>query len=296
MSKEKTNLVYKIIIILLIIIIAWLFYDKITIGKTNNQLERDVETTSRLKDSLKQELSTMYIELDELKTNNTQINDSLIKQQQKVKELIVQLNNTKATDRANINKLKSQIRSMQEIMRSYISQIDSLNIVNADLKQENSIIRNDLNQVVEHNKELTGQKDSLEQTVSVAKELLMSDVSIHALNKRDKKTDRSKKTFKFKVCLTLSENKVAGIGKKRIYLRLTEPTTSKVMLNEESGEFNFKGEMIAYSAVKEINYSGDETPVCVFFRTNGYELPAGKYTAFIFIDGYEAGNIDLKLK
>ncbi len=297
MSKDNSKLVYKITIILLIIAIAWLFYDKMATGKRNALLEKQLEATlEHTRDSLNKELTTLYIDLNELETTNEAINDSLKVQQQKVKELITKLANTKTSDKAKINKLKAEIETLKKIMRSYFRQIDSLNQENASLKEENTRIKTNLQVVDKQNQDLTNQKDSLEQTVAVGKELSIYSENFTAMNKRDKKTDRHKKTSKFKVCFTLSENKIASVGRKNIYIRIAEPTTSRILTNRNSGEFMFQGNSIMYSAVREIEYLGKAERICVYYNVLDEELSKGEYTAFIFVGGQELGSVKLKLK
>ncbi|MBN2890766.1 MAG: hypothetical protein JXL97_02775 [Bacteroidales bacterium] len=296
MTKKQSNLGYKITIILLSAVIAWLVYDKITTGKENNALIAEIEETSFQKDSLNSELSELYLTYNELYTNNESLNDSLGNQQQKIKELMEEISKVKSNDYARINQLKTEVETLKKIMKSYVRQIDSLYQENKILIAENTEIKHNYTQVVDINEQLTEQKDSLQETVNVAKELTAYNTSFVALNQRGKTTDRIKKAEKFQICFMMSENKVATTGRKNIYIRVTKPGSGEVLRNDNSGFFNFQGESIAYSSVRTLEYDGSAQDICLFYDINTEDLPEGDYTVFIFVDGRQIGDKTITLK
>ncbi len=295
MSEKKSNLGYKITIFLLSAIIIWLVIDKITTRKKIVQQITVIEEVSKEKDSLRNELEQMYLSYSDLETNNQALNDSLAAEQQKIKDLLDELENVKSSDNYRIQQLKDEVETLKKIMKSYVRQIDSLYQENQVLIAENTKIKKDFEQKVEQTEVLTEQKDSLEQTVNVAKELTAYSISLSALNRRGKETNRTRKLRKFQVCFVLSENKVVNKGRKYVYIRVTKPN-GKVLRNDQSGFFNFEGKSIAYSAVKEIEYNGSSQNICMYYKRILDDLPRGDYTVFIFIDGSEIGNKKIYLK
>lgn len=295
MSEKKSNSGYKITIILLSVVIAWLLYDKITTGKENTELITEIEVTSFEKDSLRNELSDLYLTYSDLQTNNASLNDSLSKQQEKVKELMDELSKVKANDYARIQQLKKEVETLKKVMKSFVHQIDSLYQENQVLIAENTQIKENYDEVVVINENLTSEKDSLEQTVTVAKELTAYNTSFVALNKRGKTTNRIKKVQQFQLCFMLSENKIASTGRKNVYIRITQPGSGAVLRNDNSGFFNFQGNSIAYSSVRQVEYDGTSTDVCIFYDLVIEDLPKGDYTAFIFVDGKQIGDKKITL-
>lgn len=295
MTTKKSNLGYKITIIILVLLSVYLIIDKVFTTKENSQLIVTLEENTYQKDSLRDELNELYLSYATLETNNQSINDSLDKQQAKVKKLIEELKNVKSSDYAKIQQLKKEIETLKNVMKSFVSQIDSLYQQNQILKVENKEIKNQYNQVVTENETLITQKDSLAQTVSIAKELKAYNINFVASNKRDKTTDRIKKTEKFQVCFMISENKITSIGRKNVYLRIAKPD-GEILRNNNSGFFNYQGESIAFSSSKEIDYNGNSQNVCIFYLVEVEGLPEGKYTAFIFVDGFIIGDQKITLK
>ena len=68
-------------------------------------------------------------------------NDSLLykleNERTKVIRLQEELRMTKATDQAEIRRLKDELSTLRKVLRSYIHQIDSLNRLNEELRAEN---------------------------------------------------------------------------------------------------------------------------------------------------------------
>lgn len=61
-----------------------------------------------------------------------------------------------------------------------------------------------------------------------------------------------------------------------------------------SGNFEYEGKNIEYSAVKTIEYSGQEQHVTLYVNISEY-LSAGQYSAHIFADGQMIGSGTLDL-
>ena len=125
-------------------------------SQRHNMVEMETVLTQE-KDSLANELRHMVFAYDTLKTNNDSLNAGLEKERTR----IVQLLSINASNAQLIKKYKSEIKTMREIMKSYIVQIDSLNTRNKILVAENSEIRQEISQVKNTNTELSKGKKEL---------------------------------------------------------------------------------------------------------------------------------------
>ncbi len=118
----------------------------------------DMETVlTEEKDSLANELRRISFAFDTLKTNNDTLNANL----EKDKEKIIQILAINESNVRLIRQYKKEIKTMREIMKSYIVQIDSLNTRNKLLVAENSEIRQEMKQVKSTNTELSKAKEVL---------------------------------------------------------------------------------------------------------------------------------------
>lgn len=295
MADKQSNIGYKITIILLSFIIIYFVFDKINTIKQKDIMVVQIEQQSLMKDSLNDELADLLLAYDGLETNNAQINDSLAAQQQQVRDLMIELQNVKANDYARIQQLMGEVETLKDIMKSYVQHIDSLYQENQILIAQNDQIQQQFDDQVQHTQDLSTQNDSLQQTVQVAKELTAYSLNFTALNQRGKDTQRGRKVKKFQVCFLLSENQIITTGRKYLYIRITKPS-GEVLRNGSSGFFNYQGNDIAYSSVKEIEYDGSSQNLCMFYTIDTDDLPAGQYSVFIFSEGKEIGDISITLK
>ena len=101
----------------------------------HNMFEMETVLTEE-KDSLANELRRISFAFDTLKTNNDTLNANLARD----KEKIVQILSINESNVRLIRQYKKEIKTMREIMKSYIVQIDSLNTRNKVLVAENSEI------------------------------------------------------------------------------------------------------------------------------------------------------------
>ena len=133
--------------ILLYILIALLLAAAVTMGILWNDSQKKntemLELFAIEKEELESEYSTFATQYDELKIRIT--NDSL---QQKLEEeklrtqlLLEELKHTKATDAAEITRLKKELKTVRAVLRTYVIQIDSLNRLNEALTTENKEVQ-----------------------------------------------------------------------------------------------------------------------------------------------------------
>ncbi len=295
--EEKTqskNTILWILLFLFGLIIIFLVYSNLKTKKQYQQTIYNLERTAEEKDSLQLELEQIYVQYQQLKTNNDTLNQKLASQKQKVAQLIQELRHVKATDKQKIEQLKQEVSLLRNIMRSYIRQIDSLYQKNQILVQENKKIKEQYTAVIVEKQELEQQTDSLKKTVKIASSLDARPVSFVALSKRDRETRRIRKAQKFQVCFTILANKIAQKGTRKVYLRIARPD-GEILINENSSTFTYQGKEIFYSAMKEVDYEGKDTQVCIYYLNNT-ELPAGKYTAYVFVDDRLVLTTDINLK
>jgi len=292
-QKSTNSKIYIAVIVIQLIIIIWLVFDKLTTKTETITIIQQLEASTFEKDSLTNELEQLLVQYNELQTNNDTLNSKLLAEQTKIAELLEQIKNTKSSNYALIKQYKEEAETLREIMRSYIKQIDSLYTKNEILMAENKEIKQNYNSVIDEKETLIEEKDSLKNQVAIAAVLKAQNIDFQALNARDKETTRISKTEKFVACFNLSENAITTQGTKNVYVRITKPT-GEVLGNSKSGFFTFQGSEIAYSASKSVTYDGKLQNVCIYFL-NSEELAVGDYNVYIFVDGNQIGNYKINL-
>ena len=109
-----------------------------------------------------------------------------IREQQRTQELLEELRRTKATDAAEITRLKKELATVRAILRSYVLQIDSLNQVNTELMNENNRVRSELAESNQQNMQLTSSNASLSEKVAIASQLNAANINVIMLDKKGK--------------------------------------------------------------------------------------------------------------
>ncbi len=291
---NSTSKILIVIVIIETLLIGWLLYDKFQQQKVNKEIGHELVQVKSDKAAIEEELTSISKRYDELKTNNKEINEKLEVQKAKIAETLEQLKHVKNTDRYKIKQLQDETETLKSIMKDFVKQIDALNTENKKLHIENSQIKENYNNAVAQTETLTYLKDSLSAQVRIAKELKAENITVLPLNKRDHSTSRASKFYKVKVCFTIDDNVLARSGTRFAYIRIAAPD-GIILLNSESGMFNFHDREIAYSSKREITYNGKKTDACTYFIANT-EIVPGNYDVDIFMDGGQIGETTFSLK
>jgi hypothetical protein len=159
---------------------------------------------------------------------------------------------------------------------------------------ENSEVKSKYKDVLIRNENLNFERDSLAGTVGLAATLKTMNLMATGINVRGKETQAIDKLDKIKVCFTIDENVVAAKGKKWVYIRIAKP--DKYVISESEYDlFVYDGKEIAYTARREIDYTGDKNDLCIYWKKS-QELQPGLYYVDIFADGKRIGTIAFTLK
>lgn len=289
---------------IIVLLIAGLIYLAYNLSE-QTQINRDMEELATLdKQEMEGEYRQFADQYSEMKTriNNDSIIAQLTREQERTEQLLQELKKTKATDAAEITRLKKELASVRAVLRSYVLEIDSLNRLNQALQDENSQIRTELEESNQQNQALTNDNASLSQKVAIAAQLNAVNIDIMMIVKAalsSKTKERTKhphkiggSTNEMKVRFVLSRNVTASNGMRKIYVRILTPTGS--VLNV-SGQCPFEDKEVAYTAVKAIEYTGEETPMELFVAKKETLIP-GDYRVQVIADGHEIGARTIELE
>ena len=282
------------VVVTLLVAVAVLIIKIVQSTNTISGYREEVTFVEEQKVKLEGELNNIIITYDSLKTENDSINIQLEAQQNYIKKLLKQ----KASDVYKIKKYQDELGTLRKIMRSYIVQIDSLNTKNKELTEQNVQLSEKINKVQTDYHALTKEKEKLDETVALAQTLSTYSIVCEALKERtgreSKPVDKADKTDLIRVCFTVRENKVANAGSKTIYMRIIRPDDF-VLAAEEAGLFENEGEMIAYSAKRDLEYDKNDIDMCIFWNRTE-ELIPGTYKVNLYAEGYQIGESTLTLK
>ena len=266
----------------------------------SSQLEQQKEDNDKFrklaemdKKEMENEYAQFAVQYDEMK--RTVKNDSLLhrieQEQNRANALLAELRKVKSDDAAEIARLKKELATVREVLRQYIIQVDSLNRLNQTLRDENAMVKQQYTTATTQITTLTEEKQKLDKTVAIAAQLDATGLSLQPQNKKGKTAKKTKDITKFVASFRISRNVTAKTGERRVYLRILKPTNDVV---NQSGTFSYEGTSLGYSAVKTVEYNGEETPVTMFVNVSEM-LTAGTYRMFIFVDGQMIGSTSMSM-
>ena len=281
----------KILIPLILVILALIGGIAYLMGnlEQQKQVNRDMQELAELdKQEMENEYERFALQYSEMKTqiNNDSIVEQLTKEQMKTQKLLEELKKVKADDAREITRLKKELATVREVLRSYIIQVDSLNRLNESLKQENSRVNAVLQERNSQIAGLSNEKASLSEKVAIAAQLDATNISLSLLNKRDKPTKKLKDTKKMLVNFTITKNVTASNGHRTIYVRIQNPGGNTL---SGGGSFAYENRNLEYSMKKTIEYTGEEVSVATFWNVSQM-LEGGQYRVSIFADGNMIGS------
>lgn len=292
-NKTNTGMLYGILG-LLVVILAVAVYMLLDTRKNLNVVSADLAEKTEFfrmeKDSLEGELRNIYFRYDTLETNSIELQADMQMQQEKIEKLIA----IQRDDAYKIRMYRKEMETIRTVLRSYIVQIDSLNLQNQELMAENKQLKNTSRRLSSEKEQLEKDKTQLEEIKSLATSLQVSDIDLVLLSKRDKPTSRIRSATKVRVDFTIRANKVTPAGEKAIYLRLIRP--DKVVLGSPDLEMIVLGEeQIPASASRTITYENTDLPVSIFWTNDG-EIVPGEHIVELYSEGELIGNASFILK
>lgn len=275
----------------------------------NDRQSQETESARALADSLSMandrlQLTNEFNQLnaDFMQYEDQQVylkNDSLIEQynqaRNRVQQLLRQLENEKqsnSANRARIKQLEGEIATLKGIVRHYLEEIKRLG-------EENEGLRKEISEVTQRNEALqtqneTAQRDNAElaRTVTLAKKLNITSLSLHAYNKKDKDEKNITKARKLGVTFTVSPNNTAAPGMKDFYIRIVTPEGTVL---GGGPAFSYDGASLQSTAHRSVEYANRETPVSIY-TTVGTTLTPGGYRVEVFCDGYRLDSREFNMK
>lgn len=277
------------IIAAVLIAISVLFYIQ------NREMNTIVENLNEEKTILTEEYQKLAFNYDSLHSDNDTLNLMLEMERERIAQLVEELKTLKATNTARIREFQKELTTLRGVLRTYIVQIDSLNQRNQVLTQENLEHRRRYTQIQSSFRELEEVKSTLEEKVTIASRLDVTNLMAEGLNPSGRKTDRSNRIAKIRVCFTVLKNVTAPVGMKDFYLRIERPD-GQLLLHSLDDKFRHEDADINYSAMRSIEYGGEETDVCIFYEADAGELLSGEYIADVFADGFHLKSLRFTLR
>ena len=289
--NKKILIPIVVVMLALVAGVAWLFMSL----QEQKQVNQDMQELAELdKKEMENEYERFALQYSEMKTqiNNDSIIEQLTQEQMRTQQLLEELKQVKASDAREIARLKKELATVRAVLRDYVMQIDSLNRLNESLKQENSTVKAELAEKNQQVAGLSSEKASLSEKVAIAAQLDATNIVMQMIDKHGKVAKKLKDCKQMKVNFAITKNVTASNGNRTIYVRIQNPGGNVLT---GGGTFAYENRNLECSAKKVIEYTGEETPVTVYWNMTQM-LEAGDYRVSIFADGNMIGSRTFNFK
>jgi len=282
---KKTKITLGVVAAVVALVIGFLLY---TMREQMLESKQMLELAEMDKREMENEYEQFAMQYNEMMTqiNNDSLVAQLEQEQKRTEELLEELRRVKSSDAAEIMRLKKELATLREVLRSYVLQIDSLNRMNEALTQENTNLKTQNQQAQQHISNLSSENESLSDKVAIASQLDATNIVVEARNKKGKAAKQIKDVRKFAISFNISRNVTTATGIRTIYVRISTPTGDVLT---KGGTFAYENRQLEYSIRKDIEYTGEEQSVQVFWDV-AEALSAGNYRVDIFADGHNIGS------
>jgi ribosomal protein L29 len=237
------------------------------------------------KEELTDEYSQLAVQYEgyELNVNNDSIIELFEAEKMKVQRLREELRTVKSTNTSRISELKKELATVRGVLKTYIAQVDSLNKKNSQLQEENQVVTRKFHEARSNANQLSKEKEQLSERGTMASQLDATNIIIKSVNKKGKDEKKVSKVTQLNISFIITKNITAPTGEKSIYVRIAKPDDD-VLVKSAGNVFMYENKNIAYSIRKDIEYSGEEQSVIVYWKVEEF-LEAGSYRVDIFADG-----------
>jgi hypothetical protein len=283
---EKKNWIpIALVALLLLGGIAYLYVSLDEQKKVNQDMQELAELDKKEMQNEYEKFAQQYSEM-KTQINNDSIVEQLTQEQLKTQKLLEELRNVRATDAREITRLKKELATCRAVIRSYVLEIDSLNRLNQNLTAENTRVKGQYEEATRRIESLNTEKSSLSEKVAIAAQLDAVGISLSLNDKKGKNTKKIEKAKNLQVNFSIAKNVTASNGVKTLYVRIQTPN-GQTLTN--GGTFTYENRSLQYSMKKQVEYTGNETPVSMFWNISEF-LSEGTYKVSIFADGHLIGS------
>jgi len=288
---KRNNIILGILGVLLVGAVAFL---GVSLKRERDANEDMRELAALDKKEMENEYQQFADQYSEMKTriNNDSIIAQLTEEQLKTQRLLAELKKVKSDDAREITRLKKELATVREVLRSYVLEIDSLNRLNQKLQATNEELRVSNEEATRKIEGLSSERISLTEKVAIAAQLDATDINLTAKNKRGKTTKEISKAKTLQLNFRIAKNVTATTGLRTLYVRVMTPAGN---ILGGSGSFPYENKTLQYSIKRTVEYSGEEMPVTMYWDV-AEALSSGTYQVSIFADGNMIGSRSVAFK
>jgi cell division protein ZapB len=250
----------------------------------------DLQKANLELDSMRKELDTKIAEVLKLGGDTASLGELKRQIERDLKDARGKLRIT----RVAMDELRSRIERYEEIMERKDDEIAQIKQERDVLFKDNQKLKTKIVQREDSIENLKKTKSQLASQVALASVLKAEDVKVTIIDSKGKEREddkyKAKRIAKIKVAFTISDNKVAKIETKDVYLQVRDEA-GNVLYDVATGGGMFKntaGDEMPFTS-KLSFFFDNKTPNLSFVWDRGSEWKAGNYQVLVYCEGERIG-------
>jgi len=286
-SSSSLKVIIAILAILLIGSLVYIY--KIT--SDAKQVQTELTKSVSEKDLVMKDLQDLKTTYDAAIAENTSMSDELIKERDKV----VNLMNDISKSKGDVSKYRSQYQKLESNMKVLIAENDTLKKENVVLTTQRDSTIVVLGESKKYNEVLIGQNEELSKTVEIGSKLSVLNMKTAAYKTKSSgkqvETDKAGRVDVLRISFTIAENQIAKSGDKDYYVQVID-SKNNVLGNKQTVSFGEKS--LTYSFITTVKY--ENKTVQVSQDLPGKDFAKGTYFVNVFDKGELASKTSFTLK
>ena len=289
-TSRRLILFFGIIVLLLI---ASLFFQQ---NKMSEEMELKVQFIEQ-KNMLRDELDDLIDEHDELLDEYGDLNGQLYDKDSIIQNQIAEIRNL-IRSKNDLIEARRKIAVLKDISKKYLSNIDSLLVINENLTiEKDSVIKENKN-INWKNYKLSKQNKKLAEKISKGSVLEVLNIDAQGLRYRgtgkEVSTRFAKKVQKLRICFRIGANQISDQEEKIVFMQLIDDK-GKLVKGKENITVNISDSIFNCTTSSMFKYSNIEINNC-FEWERILQLESGNYLINLIIEGRVSGQQEFKLR
>ena len=298
-----------------------MYYNSSQKDKLIEKHELKLDEAEQVKVELEKEYYEALADLEELRSDNTELNAMIETQKEDLKKQKNQISSM-IHNKRDLVAAREEIQNLKEQAEGALAELTKLKEENAalaanneKLTEEKEILTDEIGKerqvndelltvkasLIEEKDELTKEKNVLTRKVNRASVINVSDIDVQGYklkgSGKEVKRGTAKNVDLLKICFKANENAVADPGNESFYLRIISPEGATIAV-ESMGSGRITNvetnEEVKFTKAKELMYTGTDAMSCLSWQSET-EMAKGLYAVEVYNKGYLAGKSTFKL-
>ena len=274
-NNSSSSLKVIIAILALLLVGSLVYIYKIT--SDAKEVQTELSKTASDKDLVMKDLQDLKTTYDAAIGENTSMSDELIKERDKVVNLINDLSKSKG----DVSKYRSQYVKLESNMKVLIAENETLKKQNTVLTTQRDSTIVVLGESKKFNEVLVGQNEELSKTVEKGAKLTVLNMKTSAYKVKSSgkqvETDKAGRADVLRISFTIAENQIAKSGDKAYYVQVID-SKSNVLGDKQT--VTFEDKTLTYSFIANVKYENKTVQVSQDLR--GKDFAKGTYFVNVF--------------